>query len=412
MSTHAGSRNISDNLVFSFDPSNSTSYLNQASTTNFAQDPENMTPWCDPGEGTILSPNSQFAPDGTVTADKVIEYYYGDPLPTIHIFRRTGILTSGITYNVSFYAKAGERNIIGCGGNNALGSCKVNLSTGAVISGSAIVIPLFNGWYKILTTVTPGGGQGIYMGICDASGNNYYVSDESGTWGLFAWGFRAELGNQWNNYTSVAGITLRDTIFDLSSNRYGGGLVKGITYNSANSGYLTLNAASGQYINLGISSGQLDSLVQNFTIQAMVRFANPNDRYAIYSAGYSIGGTLHFGTGTPGTNDGGLEAYVPGVYVARTAGGLLQANTWYHVAYTFGLNNGSDHKFYINGILQTNTLASAATYTVSGVPKWIGARDSATFYNGDLGPVTIYNRVLSNSEIMSNFQSLRGRYGI
>ena len=84
-------------------------------------------------------------------------------------------------------------------------------------------------------------------------------------------------------------------------------------------------------------------------------------------------------------------------------------NTWVCDALTF---TGSNLIGYRNGI-QVGT-ASRATTTIAGGTLRIGARSDAfaSHYVGNISSIFIYDRSLLASEVLQNFNALRGRYGI
>lgn len=411
MTVNAGTDIIENGLVINYDPANLMSYLNSSSYNNLIQYPEDMSFWTvGPAVNYVSSTlNVIAAPDGTTTADKL---YENTGTNTIHIFALTGFLTSGISYNVSFYAKAGERKVIGCGSNNGLGSCKVDLSSGAVIAGSARVFPVGNGWFKILCNVTPGGGRGVYMGICDDSGNNVYNGD--GSSGLYAWGFRAELGDTWTNYTSVNGTTLRHIVKNDVSNLYFGCLTKTVSYSSEGSGSFSFNGTDG-YI----------QLQPNF----MINDGNPFTISFWFKASNN-GGLFGQGTHVEPIEGAG---WVPSAYIDSSGylrssfylGGStgnqstssIQVNDsiWRNFTVTFASNS---HKSYLNGVLY-DTISKTQTYYSATYNYYLGAApigdwpsSGDRYLNGKISQFLYYNRELSNVEIIKNFNATRSRFGI
>ena len=110
-------------------------------------------------------------------------------------------------------------------------------------------------------------------------------------------------------------------------------------------------------------------------------------------------------------------------------------NTWYHAAVTFSTTTG--WRLYLNGALDsTNSSTSTAfsAYDVADalfaeVPYGVGYGATTTFlgsgeiliggygtgsnvFNGRISNASVYNRVLSATEIQQNYNALRGRYGI
>lgn len=83
-------------------------------------------------------------------------------------------------------------------------------------------------------------------------------------------------------------------------------------------------------------------------------------------------------------------------------------NTWYQFVGTY---DGFNVRLYRNGVL-VNTLATAGTLGGSGSNMFVG--NYAGTYNtiGQIPVVKIYNRTLSDAEVLQNFNALRGRFGI
>lgn len=91
----------------------------------------------------------------------------------------------------------------------------------------------------------------------------------------------------------------------------------------------------------------------------------------------------------------------------------MNTTNWYQVVGTY---TSGDRRLYINGI-QVNSNATTGTLSTNASGASIGAYGGETgghsyYYNGNISNVKIYNRALSASEVMQNFNAIRGRYGI
>lgn len=145
-----------------------------------------------------VTANADTSPDGTTTADKLIE----NNLSGVHrVFSHTIGTTAATPYTVSVFAKAAERNLLAIELRAAvsLATFTFNLTTGGV-TGSATgcttrMEPLKNGWYRCSvmadsTVTTTGSGMALFYIIETA--NNSYVGN--GTSGLLLWGAQFEEG--------------------------------------------------------------------------------------------------------------------------------------------------------------------------------------------------------------------------
>jgi hypothetical protein len=90
--------------------------------------------------------------------------------------------------------------------------------------------------------------------------------------------------------------------------------------------------------------------------------------------------------------------------------GNLSNDTWYNICFTY---DGSNIKAYSNSVLAF-TYPSVGNLRTSTIPLMIGQNPSFAGRNlfMNLSQVHIYNRALSSSEILQNFNATRGRYGI
>jgi hypothetical protein len=169
------------------------------------------------GAGSTV--NATAAPDGTVTADKIVE----DTATTLHRIRQSADISiaAGAVVTFSYHVKAAERTRcrLRITENTFASSYEVsfNLTTGtvgaAVTTGVATgfgsgIIPLPNGWYRIWISASI---NGVFttcrtnLELEDATGSNAYTG--TGTSGLFAWGEQFEFGVGPTTYTPTTTIT-------------------------------------------------------------------------------------------------------------------------------------------------------------------------------------------------------------
>ena len=88
----------------------------------------------------------------------------------------------------------------------------------------------------------------------------------------------------------------------------------------------------------------------------------------------------------------------------------LSASTWVNVCCTY---DGSNQKIYKNGILG-DTNSKSGAIPDDGTDFYIGylAGIPSFALNGNIGPYNIYNRALSSSEVLHNYNALKGRFGL
>lgn len=106
------------------------------------------------------------------------------------------------------------------------------------------------------------------------------------------------------------------------------------------------------------------------------------------------------------------------VQVAATSPGLssvlvestttLVSNTWYNV---YGVwNEGTNCKIYVNGVLQNTVSFDRTSLRTSGI-GWNLARGNFSYTNCNVSEFITYNNILSDAEVLFNFNNTKSKYG-
>jgi hypothetical protein len=149
---------------------------------------------------TSVAVNTIAAPNGTLTADKLVE---DATTNTTHFVGRTiGTVALGETYTFSIYAKSSERSIVWITGFGE-SFRYFDLSSGTTSSPSNSTIEaLGDGWFRCSTAITKSNTTGSFtVGISTSTSSPTYSGD--GTSGIFIWGAQLELGSTATAYQRV-----------------------------------------------------------------------------------------------------------------------------------------------------------------------------------------------------------------
>ena len=124
----------------------------------------------------------------------------------------------------------------------------------------------------------------------------------------------------------------------------------------------------------------------------------------------------HFDVG--GSDKLQLYLFDGGNWRARYQNSILNTGQWYHVAATYngvgGTNAQDGIRIYVDSIRVDDSTASSGTYTAmnnTAAPFNIGRLDS-NYANGKISNIQIYNRALSASEVLHNYNALKSRFGL
>jgi len=83
----------------------------------------------------------------------------------------------------------------------------------------------------------------------------------------------------------------------------------------------------------------------------------------------------------------------------------LSTSTWYYLGVTVDSDNNV--VLYINGAIEKTGTTSAVTPNTN-----LQISDTTYDLNGSVGNAHIYNRVLSSTEVLHNYNALKGRFGL
>jgi hypothetical protein len=145
-----------------------------------------------------VSADAIIAPNGTLTADKIVE----NNDPGTHLISQSGTLISivGARYTYSVYAKADGRDwlIISPGGTWGYAWFNISGGTlGTVVDGggatTASITNVGNGWFRCVVSATAVDARGLQFLLSNT--NNAVTYTGNGTSGIYLWGAQLEIGS-------------------------------------------------------------------------------------------------------------------------------------------------------------------------------------------------------------------------
>ena len=311
-------------------------------------------------EEASITANSITAPDGTLTADTVVETtgnsWHG-------FYATTRILGSPIQYTASIWLKAGTRTwayIRKTGGVDDY--VWFNLATGVVgtqtnATGTIKAYP--NGWYRCTATFTTSVAGDLLVSAAEADNDTVYTAT-NGNAAIYAWGFQCEANAVASSYiaTTTAAVTRNA---DIDSYVTSGNL-----------------PASGAFV----IAGEFTPNTSDLTISKNYwgTYSNGNNWTAVYFT--PTGNLLRF------------QCFIGGVAGDAEIAFSPVAGTTYKWSVRYSPVTGRD--VWLNGTKGTNN--ATLTQPVFGSTIELGSLNSATQPYAALANTTIYAADLSDSQ--------------
>ena len=198
---------------------------------------------------------------------------------------------------------------------------------------------------------------------------------------------------------------------DISGNR-NGTLTNGPTYSSADGGSISFDG-SNDYVTWGTSLTDLD--LTSKTIQVWFKKTGSSQR-GLVDKEFDNGGASYGGWGLWTNSNNKLWWWNhAGKDLKDDGTASFSLNTWTNGCVTWN-DSTKTAKFYLGGVLNsTKSDANIVEKASSTAPFLVGAlRGNLAGYNfdGNISSVLCYTAVLSDSEVLQNYNALKGRYGL
>jgi hypothetical protein len=310
---------------------------------------------------------------------------------TSYTWYKDGGAISGATSNTYSPTVAGEYKV-----QVSNGTC-VSMSTTTIISTCGITADGRMSIFETSTTiVSKEGTKNSGKGISESGKILTPPSPPIITTGL-------QLHYDMNDASSYPGSGT--TLTDLSGNGRHGTLVNNSSFTNlaptAGGGVLSFNGTN-QYISTTYTPSNTctisiwfynNSNYSTFNRGIFSTYHNPNSTNGIYMATLSPSLNL--------SRDGNIG-------YSTTVLPTLSINTWYNVTVTSDPAGSGTIKVYLNGVLQTTITGKTTHADVLNIGR---SKYDANYWSGYIGSAMVYNNVLSNTDVLNNYNSQKTRFG-
>ena len=218
-----------------------------------------------------------------------------------------------------------------------------------------------------------------------------------------------------NNTNSYPGSGT--TWADLSGNGYTGTLTNGPTFSSANGGSIVFDGTN-DYVNLANTSGlnftnttgtvSIWFKTSALTTNGPILISKQMDATGGWAISMESAAIPYFETKNSG---GGATAFY------RYVNKVCNDGIWHNIVAVFTTSTtviaNNTVSMYLDGVLANGAQTQVTVYggNTAGTVQ-IARRSSGNYYNGNISNVQIYNRGLTASEVLQNFNVTRTKFGV
>lgn len=195
------------------------------------------------------------------------------------------------------------------------------------------------------------------------------------------------------------------TCTDISNTGNNGSLVNSPTFDGNNGGSIVLNGSS-QVIN--IANNSTLNVTSQISLEAWI-YPTKNSGYQNViskSSSAASNGYIY-----PRTDNGWTQS----VFYLNVGGWSTLSATWPSINrwhHTIGTYDGSNMRIYING-MQAASKSQTGTISTNTNQLVIGNQPAYNeYYGGRIGIIKMYNRALTTTEVLQNFNATRARFGV
>ena len=190
-----------------------------------------------------------------------------------------------------------------------------------------------------------------------------------------------------------------------------GSLTNGVGYSSNSGGEWDFDGTD-DFINFGSSISSLNFIYTNpFSTEVWMRWDGGNQPN---NAGHLIGKTFtnYRSFLLTDTTPGRISFRLNSNGQTTETAPIISANLWYHIVCTWNPTI-FNAKVFVNGVEQASTINTLTNWTGTVGNFQIGNSPGENYYfNGTIALSRVYNKTLTASEVLQNYNAIKTRYGL
>ena len=202
---------------------------------------------------------------------------------------------------------------------------------------------------------------------------------------------------------------------DLSGNSNNGTLTNGPTFSNVNGGSIVFDGTN-DYVDTVNTGTTFQFANVTFTVSLWIKTIATSGVIISKGATASTAGWM-FQFDSAGTVSGTTKGSDGTNTYNRSSTATVNNNTWRNIVAVYTTNTttlGSNTtSIYIDGVLSngTGTLGGLVYATTTDTIQ-IGRRPTGAYWSGSVSNIQIYNRELTASEVLRNYNAVKSRFGL
>ncbi len=202
---------------------------------------------------------------------------------------------------------------------------------------------------------------------------------------------------------------------DLSGNGNNGTLTNGPTFSAGNMGSIVFDGTN-DYVDTVNTGTTFQFANVTFTVSLWIKTTSSTGGVIISKGATASTAGWLFQFDSSGTVSGTTKGSDGFNTYNRSSTSTVNNNTWRNIVSVYTTNTttlGSNTtSIYIDGVLSngTGTLGGAVYATTTDTIQ-IGRRPTGAYWSGSVSNIQIYNRALSATEILQNYNATKSRFG-
>lgn len=201
---------------------------------------------------------------------------------------------------------------------------------------------------------------------------------------------------------------------DLTGRGNNGTLTNTPTFSTVNLGNFTFNGTT-QYVDVSNTGTVFQFANTTFTVSLWVKTSSITGAYIISKGATASTAGWQISFDSAGTFSCVTKDSIGTNSASRTSSSLINNGNWSNIVAVITTNTttiaSNTISLYLNGLLNQGSLTTTAVYATTTDTIQMARRSSGGYWAGSIANTQIYNRALTATEVLQNYNATKSRFG-